>query len=738
MKKILKYILMTILIIMSAVIIMISALFAYGLYDANYATRLTEKEREALVEVGLENHTNHLMSTMTTVEKLNQLSGDVGQLLYVRLAVRFGMLKQYCINYAGRDKKNGIQPIAFSDGPRGITVGPSTNFPVAMARAAAWDTDLEKRVGDVIGQEARAQHVNYFGGVCINLLRHPAWGRAQESYGEDPWLMGKMGVAITEGVQHHNVMACAKHFALNSIEDSRFYVDVKVDDRTLREVYLPHYQMVIDAGVASIMNAYNKVNGEYCGHNKWLLTDVLRGEMGFKGFVTSDWIWGIYDGQKAVKAGMDVEMPMEMHSGQKLKKYLDKGTLTAEDIDKCVRRVLDTKLKFLTAEDPMEYTKDLIASKEHCQLALEAAEKSMVLLKNENQLLPLNKNKLKKVAVIGKLAASEETGDKGSSYFKPKYVVSPLQGITNALKGVAEVVYCDGVKPNELKEVVTDADAVIVVAGFGPKEEGEFLVNDKATEGRTQEDVVGKGGDRFSLTLLDQDEQLIDKVSKLNKNVVVSLVGGSAIICENWKNKVSSILMAWYSGMEGGNAFANVIFGDVNPGGKLPFTIPVSQDQLPEFNPFAKEVTYDYYHGYTLFDKKEMKAAYPFGYGLSYTTFEISEPVVAQTEISENGKVEVSVTIKNTGQVQGDEVVQLYIGFKNSVVDRPVKLLRDFKRVSLSPGESKEIILSVDVKDLTWYNPESKQWEIEKMEYEVYSGTSSSIEDLKETTFLIN
>jgi len=722
------------LIIIGALFLIIGMFLAYGLYNPNHNV----KPETTVNKNGIESHVDHLLKTMSLKDKLKQLAGDTGQLLYVRLGVRFGMLKQYCINYAGRDEKNGIQPIAFSDGPRGITVGASTNFPVAMARAASWDTDLEKRVGDVIGQEARAQNVNYFGGVCINLLRHPGWGRAQESYGEDPWLMGKMGVAVTEGVQHHNVMACAKHFALNSIEDSRFYVDVKVDDRTLREVYLPHYQMVIDAGVASIMNAYNKVNGEYCGHSKWLLTDVLRGEMGFKGFVTSDWIWGIYDGQKAIKAGMDVEMPMEMHSGQKLKKYIDEGALTTEDVDKCVQRVLETKLKFLTREDPMEYTKDLVASDDHCKLALEAAEKSMVLLKNENQLLPLDKTKLKKVAVVGKLAVSEETGDKGSSYFKPNYVVTPLQGITNALKGMATVVYSDGSDINELTRAVKGADAVIVVAGFGPKEEGEFLMNDKAVEGRTQKDVVGKGGDRFSLTLLEQDEQLIDQVSKLNRNVVVSLVGGSAIICENWKNKVSSILMAWYSGMEGGNALAGIILGEVNPSGKLPFTIPVAHDQLPEFDPFAQEVTYGYYHGYTLFDKKNMEAAYPFGFGLSYTSFEISEPVIEQATLLEDGKLVVKVAVENTGLNEGDEVLQLYIGFNNSKVDRPVKLLRDFKRVSLESGESKQVQLSIDAKDLAWYNPDTRKWEIEKMEYEVFVGNSSDSNYLKTSSFVIN
>lgn len=729
--------LITSLIIMSGLLFALAVILLYGLYNPDHDVNpKAYKWKKGMSNDELEDAVRRLVKKMTMKEKLNQLAGDWGRTGYIKLGVRFGLLKQYCIVYAGRDKKNEIQPIAFSDGPRGITVGRSTCFPVAMARAATWDTELEKRVGDAIGKEARAQHVNYFAGVCINLLRHPGWGRAQECYGEDPWLTGKMGVAVTNGVQRHNVMACAKHFALNSTENSRFYVDVQIDDRTLREVYLLHYQMVIDAGVASIMSAYNKVNGEYCGHNKWLLSDVLREEMGFEGFVSSDWIWGIYDGVKAVNAGMDMEMPMEMFSGNKLRKAVEKGALSRKAIDRCVSRILRIKLRFLSRNDLMEYSESLVACEAHRNLAREVAEKSMVLLKNDHQLLPLDKNKVKKISVVGKLSVSKNTGDKGSSFFNPRYVVTPFEGISDYLDGTADVVYTDASNTKELEETLSRADAVLVVAGYGPKEEGEYLINNQKAQ-RSREEVADKAGDRFDLTLLPDDVKMIERVSSMNEKTIVALVGGSAILCEQWKNKVPAILMAWYSGMEGGNALARILFGDVNPGGKLPFTVPVSEKQLPSFDPFSERVKYDYYHGYTLFDKEDLEPAFPFGFGLSYTAFTISAPIIEKQEIDEDGGIDVVVTVKNTGRVKGDEVVQLYVGFSHSVVNRPVKLLRGFKRVTLNPGETKEVLLKVKAKDVAWYNPNTRKWEIEKMEYEVYTGASSAKEDLKQATFRI-
>jgi len=707
-------------------IVIFGCIFLYGINDPNYDVRPSKFHwKKGMTDQEIENTTDSLLKEMPLKEKLNQLAGDWTWNGWLKLSVRFGLLKQYCISYAGRDVKNDIPPLAFTDGPRGVTVGKSTCFPVAMARAASWDPKLELRVGDVLGKEARAAGANYFAGVCINLLRHPGWGRAQEGYGEDPWLMGEMAASVVKGVQQNNVMACAKHFALNSIENARFYVDVKVDDRTLHEVYLPHFQRVIDADVASIMSAYNKVNGTYCGHNKMLLTDILRKEMGFEGFVTSDWLWGIYDGVEAVKAGMDVEMPMEQYSGRKLLKAIENGEIEEDAIDEIAHRIIKTKLKFVTKEDPLEYNDSLVACKEHTELALEVAEKSMVLLKNNNKLLPLNKSKIKKIALVGKLAKEVNTGDKGSSYFKPPYVVSPYDGLKKYLDD--KVVYASGDDPEELAKAIDGADAVIVVAGYGPKEEGEYLVNSKEVKNSLSESFK-YGGDRFELTLKPEDESLIQKVAALHSDVAVCLVGGSAIIMENWKNEVDGILMYWYGGMEGGTALSRILFGEVNPSGKLPFTIPVSAEQLPDFHPFGEAEEYGYYHGYTLFDKKEMNPAFPFGYGLSYTSFKYDNLIIENASIDENGCLCVNIDITNTGEVAGDEVAQLYIGFENSSVERHKKLLRGFEKIALKPGETKTVEFKIDAKDLAWYDPETKSWKVEKMQYSVLVG-GSSIDD---------
>jgi len=277
-----------------------------------------------------------------------------------------------------------------------------------MARGASWDLDLERRVGDAMGQEIRAQHANFYGGLCLNLLRHPGWGRAQETFGEDPYLLGEMAVATLESVQRSNVMACAKHFALNSIEMNRTQLNVNVDERTLREVYLPHFKRTVDAGVASIMSSYNRVRGDYAGENAHLLRKILKDEWGFRGFVMSDFFDGVYDGAKAANAGLDIGMPDTKAYGTALIAAVDQGTVPRAFVDDSVRRILRQKIDYFTRPDPMTYDSKLVVSKPHIELAREAAEKSMVLLKNDKSLLPLDKSRLKTLAVIGRLADTED------------------------------------------------------------------------------------------------------------------------------------------------------------------------------------------------------------------------------------------------------------------------------------------------------------------------------------------
>jgi beta-glucosidase len=319
-----------------------------------------------------------LVSKMTLDEKLDQMSGSGIGPMIVSSIVR----QTAAPVYSGENERLGVPPLAFTDGPRGVISGHSTAFPVSMARAATWDIGLEERVGEVIGKEARAQGANYWAGLCINLVRHPSMGRAEESYGEDPWLMGEMAAAVLDGVQRHNVMACAKHYALNNQETARFKNDIRIDERTLREVYLPHFRKVVEQGAASIMSAYNKVRGEWCGENRHLLTTILREEWGFQGFVSSDWFWGVYDGAKGVHAGLDIEMPRAKAYGDRLKPLVEEGVVPESEINESVRRIVRTKLDFLTREDPMDYPLALAAAPEHTALAREVAEKGMVLLRN--------------------------------------------------------------------------------------------------------------------------------------------------------------------------------------------------------------------------------------------------------------------------------------------------------------------------------------------------------------------
>jgi beta-glucosidase len=300
----------------------------------------------------------------------------------------------------------------------------SGDFP--LGARASFDPDLEERIGDVIGRELRAMGANFFGGVCINLLRHPAWGRAQETYGEDPIHLGEFGAALVRGVQRH-VMACSKHYALNSMENARFSVDVTIDARPLHEIYLRHFQRTVDEGVASVMSAYNSVNGEWAGQNYTLLTEILKQEMGFQGFIMTDFIWGMRDSKKAAIAGQDVEMPFAMHHIQHLKDLVESGEVPMERIEDAVLRDLRQQVRFAQGRNPQDYPLDVVGCEAHRQVAREAAEKAIVLLKNEGGLLPLKG--VKKLAVIGKLADTPNTGDGGSSNTYPAYVITPLQGL---------------------------------------------------------------------------------------------------------------------------------------------------------------------------------------------------------------------------------------------------------------------------------------------------------------------
>ncbi len=660
-----------------------------------------------------------LLDELTLHEKLHLLSGDAPPISGLIGLVRHYNEEPYV---AGAVPRLGIAGIRFSDGPRGVVMGHATAFPVPMARGASFDPELEQRIGDAIGIECRALGANLFAGVCVNLLRHPAWGRAQETYGEDSHLLGEMGAALVRGVQRH-VMACVKHFACNSIEDNRFRVDVRIDDDDLRDIYLPHFRRVVDQGVAAVMTAYNRVNGSYCGHHRHLITEVLKGDWGFDGFVMSDFVLGVRSAD-ALNAGLDIEMPFRLRF-RRLARLARSGWVPPDRIDDAALRILRQQLRFDRgngrqddrSRDENACAAEHVASVKHRTLAREAAERSIVLLRNRvlgrideaedmgdgagpteetdggpatangdapaggewRRVLPLDPGSVESLAVFGGLAAQPVTGDRGSSHVRAPSVATVLDGLRAVGdRHVIDVRYQRGDDLSAAGFTASRADAAVVVAGYTHRDEGE--------------NVLGRGGDRKELTLRPQDERLIRTVAAANRRTIVVLIGGSAIVTDAWREQAGAILMAWYPGMEGGHAVARVLFGEVNPGGRLPCTWPRSAEQLPPFDPGATSVRYGPLHGYRLMQATERAPAFPFGFGLSYTTFGHGRPTGRRTW---DGTIAVTVPVTNTGTCAGDEVVQLYLDEALGSDPRPLRTLRGFRRVTVAPGATVNVTLVV-------------------------------------------
>jgi len=651
-----------------------------------------------------------LVAEMTVEEKLGCLDGDT--------ICWPGMIDMGAGGYhshtwpAAKVERLGIPGLEFSDGPRGCVIARATVFPVSMARAASFDPELERRVGAAIGAELRASGATYTGAVCMNLLRHPAWGRAQETYGEDPHHVGEMAAAFTDGLQRH-VMACMKHFALNSMENTRFAVDVTVDERALHEVYLPHFRRVADAGVASVMSAYNSVNGEWCGENRTLLIAILREEWGWDGFVTSDFVAGLRDAVKSVGAGLNIEMPFRQQRALALGDALADGRLDVADVDARVTETVAAFLRFARVFDEQP-PRSVVACAEHRALAREAAVASMVLLRNEGPLLPLARESLEKVAVLGRLADLPNLGDNGSSSVLQSEVTTPLAGLRAALPA-ADVVHSD-----DDAEVARGADVALVVVGYTAEHEGEFIgqsgmanfgallpPGDHPELGLPKDFVAPKmpaggaarpagslgtteGGDRRSLRLPPEDEALIAAAAAISDRVVVAVMGGSAVVMP-WLDEVSAVLMLWYPGMEGGHALAEVLLG-AEPGGRLPFAIPVDEGDLVAFDPDATTVTYGLLHGQWWLDHHGVAAQRPFGFGLGYTTFAL--------ESAERVGATLRVAVRNTGERAGATVLQVYGSVPDSAYERPPQRLIGFLRVAAEPGAATRVEIPLDFAQL--------------------------------------
>lgn len=632
--------------------------------------------------LGFDKKAKELVSQMTFKEKVKLIAGNCK--VYESMGIGSYNSKPYG---AGGCERLDFPEMLFCDGPRGCVCGNSTCFPVTMARGATFDPELEERVGAAIGEEIRAHGGNFYGGVCINLPYNPGGGRSQETYGEDSVHIGKMGSALVKGVQSENVIACIKHFAFNSMENSRFWVNVTADKRTEREVYLPHFKKCVEAGAAAVMSSYNRYNGKFNGANPYLLTDVLRNEWGFDGFIVSDFFFGLHSTKGGMNAGLDVEMNIRRkYNTVSVNHAIKSGKATMKQLDDACVRIVRNLMAFTQAEDKKTYDKSMIASAEHIALAREVAEKSITLIKNKNNLLPLDREKYKNIVVLGDLAKVENIGDYGSSQVHPPYVKTFMQALEENYSDVS-ITFVPTSAVSRRAEEIKKADAVIIICGMRHGDEGEYIF------------VIG--GDRKKLSLKKREAEMLKFAGLLNKNTVAVVMGGNAITMGEWKNEINSVMMAYYPGMEGGNAIADIIFGKVNPSGKLPFAIAKNEKDYPDIKWISLEQHYGYYNGYRKLEKDGKKPDFPYGFGLSYTDFELSDAKLLE---SDGEKAVFNVTVKNTGSRKGAEVVQLYSAWNGSAVDRPVKTLSDFRRVELEAGESREISLEVRKADLAYYS----------------------------------
>lgn len=618
----------------------------------------------------------------------------------------------------------GLEPVMVTDGPHGLRkqvqdadhIGlnksvPATCFPTACALAASWDVDLLRQIGVALGEECAAEHVTVLLGPGLNIKRHPLCGRNFEYFSEDPLLTGKIAAAMVQGVQSQGVGTSIKHFAVNNQEHGRMYVDAIVDERTLREIYLRGFEIAVrEAQPWTVMCAYNRVNGTYCSEHDWLLNKVLRDEWGFEGLVMTDW-GATNDRVRGIPAGLDLEMPGSGGVNDTLVgRAVDTGYLKPADLDQAVER--NVALSLLGGDlQSAEHAVDLQA---HHALAHRAVAESAVLLKNDQLILPLSADA--NIAVIGAFARKPRYQGTGSSQVNP----AQLDNVWDALTQVAaNITYAPGYDPRESKadqalinEAVAaagDADVALVFAGLPNIYESE-------------------GFDRGHLDLPDQHNALIKAVCAANANTVVVLSNGAPVAMP-WASQVRGILEGYLAGQAGG-ALADLLFGVANPSGKLAETFPFTQTDVPadaNFPGDARQVLYreGLYVGYRYFDTADKPVLFPFGHGLSYTTFQYGEPRLSANDFQQGGSLTVEIDITNAGPVAGAEVVQLYLHMGASEVYRPAQELREFAKVHLQPGQTSAVNFVLTDAAFAFYDPGHSAWVVEPGAYEIRIGASS-------------
>ena len=664
----------------------------------------------------------------------------------------------------------GIPEFWMTDGPHGVrpevlwdewdqagwTNDSCVAFPALTCRAATWNPEMSLLYGQSIGEEARYRNKTVLLGPGVNIYRTPLNGRNFEYMGEDPYLSAHMVVPYIQGVQQNGVAACVKHFALNNHEVNRHTTNVIVDDRALYEIYLPAFKAAVQEGKAwAIMGSYNLYKGQHCCHNQYLLNDILKGEWGFDGVVISDW-GGAHDTDQAITNGLDMEFGSwtnglsngasnaydNYYLAMPYLQRIQEGKVGTKELDDKVRRIL--RLAFRTTMNTSRPW-GAILSPEHYEAARRIGEEGIVLLQNEGGLLPINLDKAKKIAVIGENAIKMMTVGGGSSSLKVQREISPLDGIRQRVGNQVEVVYARGYvgdasgeyngvvtgqnlkddrTPDELiaeaVKVAADADYVIFIGGL----------NKSANQDCEDTDRAGLG-------LPYGQDDVIQALAKVNRNLIVVNISGNAVAMP-WVKEVPAIVQDWYLGSEAGSALAAVLVGDVNPSGKLPFTFPVKLEDnaayaLGEYTGVRSDTVINIKYnesifvGYRWADKqKKSKPLFAFGHGLSYTTFEYGKPVADAKTMSPDGKLTVKVTVKNTGSREGQEVVQLYIADKKSSLPRPLKELKGFKKIKLTPGESKEVSFVIDKEALSFFDDTKHAWIAEPGKFEAIIAASAA------------
>ncbi|HJD41326.1 MAG TPA: glycoside hydrolase family 3 C-terminal domain-containing protein [Candidatus Blautia stercoripullorum] len=628
----------------------------------------------------------------------------------------------------------GIPAVMVSDGPHGLRkqaeeadhLGLNESikavcFPTACATACSFDRDLLEEMGERIGDECQAENLSVILGPAVNIKRSPLCGRNFEYFSEDPYLASQMAAAHIKGVQSKNVGTSIKHFAANNQEHRRMSCSSEIDERTLREIYLAAFETAIkEAKPDTVMCSYNRINGEFASENHWLLTEVLRDEWGFEGYVMSDW-GAVNDRVKGLKAGLELEMPGSGgNTDKEIVEAVKNGELEESVLDRAVERILNIVFKF--TDNRQEGKFDL---EEDHKLAAKIAGESMVLLKNEGVLpIPVQG---KKIAFIGKFAETPRFQGGGSSHINSFKITSALE----AVKDVAQVTYAQGydvkedvidqVMLDQAVEVAKEADVAVIFAGLPDAFESE-------------------GYDRSHMRMPDCQNTLISEIAKVQENVVVVLHNGSPVEMP-WADQVKGILEAYLGGQAVGQAEVDILFGKVNPSGKLAETIPYKLSDNPSYLNFpgdGQKVEYKegVFVGYRYYDTKEMPVRYPFGYGLSYTTFEYKDLQLSADKIKDTDKLKVRLKVKNTGNRAGKEIVQLYVADKTGAASRPVKELRNFVKVELQPQEEKTVEMELDKRSFAWYNTEIHDWYAASGEYEILAAASSRDIRLKKTVYV--